>query len=130
MYVADGKNERVDIYDRVALTMLSSFGDGGRQPGQWFGAHSIATDSKGNLYTVETYEGTPLAEVRIQGRAESTAMAGACPGRRRSKQRGQAQRLSPFFHSQATLHLTLQRVEGSALRFLTAGETEKHAHSW
>lgn len=30
MYVADGKNERVYIYDRTSLAMLSSFGDGGR----------------------------------------------------------------------------------------------------
>ena len=36
---------------------LTSFGDGGRQPGQFYGVHSIATDSKGNLYTTETYEG-------------------------------------------------------------------------
>ncbi|MGV3708959.1 MAG: hypothetical protein ACO1Q7_08955 [Gemmatimonas sp.] len=67
MYVADGKNERVYIYDRAALTMLSSFGDGGRQPGQWFGAHSIATDSKGNLYTVETYEGRRLQKFVYKG---------------------------------------------------------------
>ncbi len=67
MYVADGKNERVYIYDRASLTMLSSFGDGGRQPGQWFGAHSIATDSKGNIYTVETYEGRRLQKFVFKG---------------------------------------------------------------
>jgi hypothetical protein len=42
---------------RDTLEELTSFGDGGRQPGQFYGVHSIATDSKGNLYTTETYEG-------------------------------------------------------------------------
>ncbi len=27
------------------------------QPGQFYGVHSITSDSKGNLYTTETYEG-------------------------------------------------------------------------
>jgi DNA-binding beta-propeller fold protein YncE len=67
LYVADGKNERVYIVDRAAMTTLSSFGDGGRQPGQWFGAHSIATDSKGNIYTVETYEGRRLQKFVYKG---------------------------------------------------------------
>jgi hypothetical protein len=39
------------------MQILTSFGDGGRQPGQFFGVHSIATDSQGNLYTTETFEG-------------------------------------------------------------------------
>ena len=38
------------------MEILTSFGDGGRQPGQFFAVHSIATDSKGNIYTTETYE--------------------------------------------------------------------------
>ena len=29
----------------------------GRQPGEFYGVHSIATDSKGNIYTTETYRG-------------------------------------------------------------------------
>jgi hypothetical protein len=57
LYLADGKNEKVYIFDRQSLEMLTSFGDGGRQPGQFFAVHSIATDSKGNIYTTETYEG-------------------------------------------------------------------------
>jgi DNA-binding beta-propeller fold protein YncE len=57
LYLADGKNERVNILLRDTLEIVSSFGDGGRQPGQFFGVHSIATDSKGNIFTTETYEG-------------------------------------------------------------------------
>ena len=51
MYVADGMNMRVHILDRQSLEELTSFGDGGRQPGQFYAVHSVATDSKGNLYT-------------------------------------------------------------------------------
>ncbi len=57
IYVADGKNQKVYVMDRQSLEILTSFGDGGRQPGQFFAVHSIATDSKGNIYTTETYEG-------------------------------------------------------------------------
>ena len=57
MYVADGKNMRIYVMDRQSLEVLTQFGDGGRQPGQFFAVHSIATDSRGNIYTTETYEG-------------------------------------------------------------------------
>jgi len=57
IYLADGKNMKVYIIERSTLEVLTSFGDGGRQPGQFFAVHSIATDSAGNLYTTETYEG-------------------------------------------------------------------------
>jgi DNA-binding beta-propeller fold protein YncE len=57
LFVADGGNERIWIVERETLEILTSFGGGGRQPGQFFGVHSIATDSRGNLYTTETFEG-------------------------------------------------------------------------
>jgi hypothetical protein len=67
IYLADGVNQRVHIIDRVTLTHLTSFGDGGRQPGQFFGTHSIATDSAGNIYTTETYEGKRLQKFVYKG---------------------------------------------------------------
>ena len=67
LYVADGKNERIYIIERASMTLLTSFGDGGRQPGQFFGVHSIATDSKGNIYTTETYEGKRLQKFHYKG---------------------------------------------------------------
>ncbi len=67
LYVADGKNERIYILLRETLEVLTSFGDGGRQPGQFFGVHSIATDSKGNIYTTETYEGKRLQKFVYKG---------------------------------------------------------------
>jgi hypothetical protein len=53
--------------ERQSLAILTQFGDGGRQPGQFFGVHSIATDSKGNLYTTETYEGKRLQKFVYKG---------------------------------------------------------------
>ena len=57
MYVCDGTNMKIHILKRETLEILTSFGDGGRQPGEFYAVHSIATDSKGNIFTTETYRG-------------------------------------------------------------------------
>ncbi len=67
IYLADGKNMKVYVIDRQSLEVLTTFGDGGRQPGQFFAVHSIATDSKGNIYTTETYEGKRLQKFTYVG---------------------------------------------------------------
>jgi DNA-binding beta-propeller fold protein YncE len=67
MFLADGQNEKVRIILRETLEELTNFGDGGRQPGQFYGVHSIATDSKGNLYTTETYEGKRVQKFVYKG---------------------------------------------------------------
>jgi hypothetical protein len=67
LYLADGKNEKIYVIQRDTMEILTSFGDGGRQPGQFFAVHSIATDSKGNIYTVETYEGRRLQKFVYKG---------------------------------------------------------------
>ena len=67
LYLADGRNQRVYIIERQPLQLLTSFGDGGRQPGQFFGAHSIAVDSKGNIYITETYEGKRVQKFSYKG---------------------------------------------------------------
>jgi len=67
MYLADGKNEKIYVMDRQSLEILTSFGGGGRQPGQFFAVHSIATDSKGNVFTTETYEGKRLQKFVYKG---------------------------------------------------------------
>ncbi|MEE2637519.1 MAG: hypothetical protein VYE68_09835 [Acidobacteriota bacterium] len=67
LYMADGVNEKVYIIDRKEMEVLSSFGDGGRQPGQFYGAHSIMTDSHGNIYTTETFEGKRLQKFVYKG---------------------------------------------------------------
>jgi DNA-binding beta-propeller fold protein YncE len=72
IFMADGVNEKVKIIDRQTLQELTTFGDGGRQPGQFYGVHSIAIDSKGNLYTTETYEGKRLQRFVYRGMATVT----------------------------------------------------------
>jgi DNA-binding beta-propeller fold protein YncE len=72
IYLADGKNMKVYIMERKSLEILTSFGGGGRQPGLFFAVHSIATDSKGNLYTTETYEGKRVQKFLYRGMAPVT----------------------------------------------------------
>ena len=79
MYVADGKNMKVYVMDRLNLEVLTSFGDGGRQPGLFFAVHSIATDSQGNIYTTETYEGKRVQKFVYKGLGPVTAMNQGAP---------------------------------------------------
>ena len=74
LFVADGRNEKVYIVLRKTMEILTSFGDGGRQPGQFFGVHSIATDSRGNVYTTETYEGKRLQKFVNKGMGPVTKL--------------------------------------------------------
>jgi len=69
IYLADGANEEIHVVLRETLEVLTSFGDGGRQPGQFYAVHSIATDSKGNIYTTETYRGQRLQKFVYKGLA-------------------------------------------------------------
>ena len=58
LYVADGHDKKVIIVDRNTLQPTgTTIGSGGRYPGQFYGVGSVAVDSRGNLYTGETYEG-------------------------------------------------------------------------
>ncbi len=67
IYLADGQNMKVYIIDRESMEVLTAFGDGGRQPGMFFAVHSIATDSDGNIYTTETYEGSRIQKFVYTG---------------------------------------------------------------
>jgi hypothetical protein len=67
LYLADGENDRVHILDRQSLELLTTFGEGGRQPGEFYGVHSIATDSKGNIFTTETYRGQRVQKFAYKG---------------------------------------------------------------
>lgn len=72
VYLADGQNQRVHILLRETLEPLAMFGGGGRLPGLWFAPHSLATDSKGNIYTTETYEGKRVQKFISKGLKEVT----------------------------------------------------------
>ena len=67
LYAANGVDEKINILRRSTLEVLTSFGDGGRGPGQFFGVHNLATDSKGNLYTAETYTGARVQRLLYKG---------------------------------------------------------------
>jgi len=79
LFLADGKNEKIYVILRETLEILTSFGDGGRQPGQFFAVHSIASDSKGNLYTTETYEGKRIQKFVYKGLANVTKVDQGTP---------------------------------------------------
>jgi DNA-binding beta-propeller fold protein YncE len=67
LYVADGHDKKIFILRRETLEVVSSFGSGGRMPGQFYGVGSIAVDSKGNVYTGETYEGKRVQKFVYRG---------------------------------------------------------------
>jgi hypothetical protein len=67
LFVLDGMNGKVYVLLRETLEVLTSFGDGGRQPGQFYGVHSVAIDSAGNLFTTETWEGKRLQKFVYMG---------------------------------------------------------------
>ncbi len=79
IYLADGQNHRVHIIERETLQVLTTFGDGGRAPGLFFAVHSIATDSRGNIYTTETYDGRRLQKFVYQGLKAVTDENGGAP---------------------------------------------------
>ena len=67
IYLTDGMNRKVRIIERESLEEIGAFGGGGRQPGQFYGVHSIATDSDGNIYTTETWEGKRIQKFVNKG---------------------------------------------------------------
>jgi len=57
MFEADGGNEILHIMSRMTGGILAEFGQPGLQAGQFTFLHTVAKDSKGNLYTGETING-------------------------------------------------------------------------
>jgi DNA-binding beta-propeller fold protein YncE len=74
LYNADGVDQRINILDRKTLRIIGGFGTGGRYPGQFYAVHSIASDSRGNIYTGETNEGKRLQRFVYKGLGPATAM--------------------------------------------------------
>jgi len=65
LYVMNGRNEQVHILDHASGSILSSFGRPGHQLGSFTHGHSIAADSKGNLYVAETNWGRRVHKFRL-----------------------------------------------------------------
>jgi len=76
-YLADGKNARIRIVDRQSMREVSTLGMGGRYPGQFQAVHSIDTDSRGNIYATETYEGRRVHKFVYLGMGEAPRHQGA-----------------------------------------------------
>jgi len=57
LYVMNGRNEQVHILDHASGEIVSSFGRPGHQLGNFTHGHSLAVDSKHNLYVAETNYG-------------------------------------------------------------------------
>jgi DNA-binding beta-propeller fold protein YncE len=56
LYVPDGTNKKVQILDRQTLEVIGFFGGhGGRGTSDFYHIHSIASDSKGNIYLGESF---------------------------------------------------------------------------
>jgi len=65
LYVMNGRNEQVHVLDHVSGEILSSFGRPGHQLGHFTHGHSLAVDSKGNLYIAETNWGRRVHRFNI-----------------------------------------------------------------
>jgi DNA-binding beta-propeller fold protein YncE len=79
IFMADGVAEHVVIIDRQTLTPIYTFGDGGNYAGEFHGVHSIAIDSKGNLFTTETYGGRRIQKFIYKGMGPVTQGADLGP---------------------------------------------------
>jgi DNA-binding beta-propeller fold protein YncE len=67
LYVADQGNHKVHILLRETLEEIGSFGGEGKAPGQFTAPHQLATDLKGNLYTVEVKGGERAQRFLFEG---------------------------------------------------------------
>jgi hypothetical protein len=57
LFVNDGTNQLIYVLHRETLEVVSTFGGAGHWAGQFYGAHNLAVNSKGDLFITETYEG-------------------------------------------------------------------------
>jgi DNA-binding beta-propeller fold protein YncE len=67
LVVPDGTNQQINILRRETLEVMGAFGQAGRWAGQFYGAHVLAVDAKGNLFVGETYEGKRVQKFRYTG---------------------------------------------------------------
>ena len=66
LFIADGANRKIWRLDRETLQVQGSFGQGGRQAGQFDWVHNIAVDSEGNLFTSEVNNGRRIQKFTLK----------------------------------------------------------------
>ena len=67
LYVGDGANKKIWILQRDDLKILGSFSSGGRGGGQILIAHTLVSDSKGNVYVGETINNNRVQRFKFMG---------------------------------------------------------------
>ena len=67
IYTADQGNGHVRIVNRQTLEEVGYFGEKGKAPGDFHAVHHLATDSSGNLYTVEVQGGSRVQRFIFKG---------------------------------------------------------------
>jgi len=65
MYVMNGRNETVHVLETETGKIISTFGRPGHQLGNFTHGHTMAVDSKGNLYVAETDYGRRVQRFRL-----------------------------------------------------------------
>jgi DNA-binding beta-propeller fold protein YncE len=71
LFVPDGTNQQVYVVDRRSLEVVTAFGGAGHWAGQFYGAHNLAVNSKGDLFITETYEGKRVQKFTYMGMSNS-----------------------------------------------------------
>jgi DNA-binding beta-propeller fold protein YncE len=64
LYLADGTNNKIWILSREGLEVVGELGRSGRYAGEFHWVHSLAVDSRGNLYTAEVDTGQRVQRFR------------------------------------------------------------------
>jgi hypothetical protein len=67
LFVNDGTNQLIYVIDRQTLEVVSTFGGAGHWAGQFYGAHNLAVNSRGDLFITETYEGKRVQKFTYTG---------------------------------------------------------------
>ena len=67
MYVINEIDEQIDIVNRASGHIVDSFGRPGHQVGEFMHAHTMALDSKGNIYVGESVEGRRVQKFKLVG---------------------------------------------------------------
>jgi len=73
MYTVDEWRDHIDIFDNATGQLLSSFGRPGHQLGEFTHAHTMAVDSRGNIYVAESGYGRRVQKFRIVGSSAQSA---------------------------------------------------------
>ena len=66
-YGVDNSNMTIYILNRDTLQELGRLGRSGRATGEFHWLHQVSVDSRGNIYTTETYEGSRLQRFIFKG---------------------------------------------------------------